>query len=79
MVDGITKDVSDIDLVGVISKVNSVGSNPNNWWIDSVVTCPMCYEKKIFSIFKPVETGEKVFKKLVSGSLLNSHGFSTWC
>ena len=28
VVDGITKDVSDIDLTTVISKVNVVGSNP---------------------------------------------------
>ena len=33
MVDGITKDVSDIDLTVVISEVNLVGSNPKEWWI----------------------------------------------
>ena len=34
VVDIITKDVSDIDLTIVISKVNLVGSNPNEWWIN---------------------------------------------
>ena len=31
VVDGITKDVSDIDLTIVISEVNLVGSSPNEW------------------------------------------------
>ena len=34
VVDNITKDVFDIDLTIVISKVNLVGSNPKEWWID---------------------------------------------
>ena len=61
MVDGITKDVSDIDLITVISKVNLVGSNPKEWWIDSGATHHVCSDKKTFSTFDPIETGEKVF------------------
>ena len=61
MVDDITKEVSNIDLTIVISEVNLVGSNPKEWWIDRGATLYMCYDKKMFSIFKPVETGEKVF------------------
>ena len=53
VVDDITKDVSDIDLTTVSSKVNLVGSNPKKWWIVS--------EKKMFSTFEPTKTGEKVF------------------
>ena len=36
VVDGITKALFDIDLnlTTVISKVNLVGSNPKEWWID---------------------------------------------
>ena len=112
MDDGITKDVSDIDFIVVISKVNLVGSNPKEWWIDTGATRHVCFDKKMFSTFEPIETGEKVFmgnsatldikgqgkvvlkmtsgkwltltnvlyvpeirKNLVSGSLLNSHGF----
>ena len=112
VVDGITNDVSDIDLTTIISEVNLVGSNPKEWWIDSSATRHVCLDKMIFSTFEPTETGEKVFmgnsatseikgqgkvvlkmtfgkeltltnvlyvpeirKNLVSGSLLNNHGF----
>ena len=34
VVDGITKDVSKINLTAVIFEVNLVGSNPKEWWID---------------------------------------------
>ena len=61
VVDGITKDVSNINLTVVISEVNLVGSNPKEWWIDTGATCHVCYDKKMFSTFEPIETGEKVF------------------
>ena len=112
MIDDITKDMSHIDLTVVISEVNLVGSNPKEWWIDNGATHHVCFDKKMFSTFEPIETGEKVFmgnsatsnlkrqgkvvlkmtfgkeltftnvlyvpkirRNLVSGSLLNSHGF----
>ena len=112
MIENISKDVSDIDLTSVISEVNLVGFNPKKWWIDTCATRHVCSDKKMFSTFEPIETGEKVFmgnsatsdikgqgkvvlkmtsgkeltltkvlyvpeilKNLVSGSLLNSHGF----
>ncbi|KAL2461214.1 CCHC-type domain-containing protein [Abeliophyllum distichum] len=37
MVDDIANDVSEISLVVVISEVNLVGSNPREWWIDTVL------------------------------------------
>ena len=61
VVDGITKDVSDIDLTVVISEVNLVGSNPKEWWIDTGATRHVCFDKKMFSTFEPIETREKVF------------------
>ena len=112
VIDDISKDVSDIDLPAIISELNLVGSNPKEWWIDTSATRHVCSDKKMFSTFEPIETGEKVFmgnsttleikgqgkvvlkmtygkeltltnglcvpeirKNLVSGSLLNSHGF----
>ena len=112
MVDGITNDVSDIDLTIIISEVNLVGSNPKEWWIDTSATRHVCLDKMMFSTFEPTETKEKVFirnfatseikgqgkvvlkmtfgkdltltnvlyvpeirKNLVSGSVLNNHGF----
>ena len=112
VIDDISKDVFDIDLMIVISEVNLIGSNPKEWWIGTGVTCHVCFDKKMFFTFEPVETWEKVFmrnsatsdikgqgkvvlkmtsgkeltltnvlyvleilKNLVSGSLLNSHGY----
>ncbi|WJZ94150.1 hypothetical protein VitviT2T_013032 [Vitis vinifera] len=112
VIDDITKNVPDIDLTAVVSKVNLVGSNPKEWWIDTGATRHVCSDKKMFSTFEPIENGEKVFmgnsatseikgqgkvilkmtsgkeltltnvlyvleirKNLVSGSLLNNHGF----
>ena len=60
VVDGITKDVSDIDLTTVIFEVNLVGSNPKEWWIDIGATHHVCSDKKTFSTFDPIAIGEKV-------------------
>ena len=38
MVDDISKDISDIDLIAVISEVNMMGSNPKDWYIDTSAT-----------------------------------------
>ena len=46
MIDNITKDISDIDLIVVVSEVNLVGSNLKKWWIDIGVTCHVCFDKK---------------------------------
>ena len=61
VVDSITKNVFDIDLTTVISKVNLVGSNIKVWWIDTGATCHVCSNEKMFSTFEPTETREKVF------------------
>ena len=61
MVDGITKDVSEIGLTTVISEVNLVGSNPKEWWIDTGATHHVCSNKKMFSTFEPTKTGENVY------------------
>ena len=61
VVDGITKDVSDIDLTSIISRVNIVGSNPMEWWIDTGATRHVFLDKKMFSTFEPTKIGEKVY------------------
>ena len=60
MVDGITKDVFDIDLIIVIFDVNLVGFSPKEWWINIDATHHVCSDK-MFSTFEPTETGEKVY------------------
>ena len=52
VVDGITKNVSDIDLTSVIFDMNLMGSNPKEWWIDTCATRHVCLDKKILSTFK---------------------------
>ena len=61
VIDGITKDVSDIELTTIISEVNLVGSNPKEWWIDTSATRHVGSDKKMFSTFEQIETREKVF------------------
>ena len=61
MIDNISKDVSNIDLTAIIFEVNLVGSNPKEWWIDTSATRHVCSDKKMFSTFEPIETGEKLF------------------
>ena len=61
VIDDISKDVSDIHFIAIIFEVNLVGSNPKEWWFDIGATRHVCSDKKMFSTFKPIETGEKVF------------------
>ena len=58
VVDDISEDVFDIDLIVVIFAVNLIGSNSKEWWIDTGVTRNVCSNKKMFSTFEPIETGE---------------------
>ena len=61
VIGNISKDMSDIDLTTVISEANLVGSNPKEWWVDTGTTRHVCSDKKMFSTFEPIQTGEKVF------------------
>ena len=47
VINDISKDVSDIDLTVVVSEVNSVGSNPKEWWIDTGATSHVSSDNKI--------------------------------
>ena len=59
MVDNFTKDVSNIDIIAVSSEVNLVGSNSNEWWINTGATLHVCSDKKMFSTFDPIGTGKR--------------------
>ena len=74
VVDGITKDVFDIDLTTVISEVNLVGSNPNEWWINTSATRHVFSDKNIFSTFEPIEIGKKVYMRNSTTSEIKGQG-----
>ena len=42
MIEDIMKDVSNIALTIVISKVNLIGANPKEWWIDTGASYSSC-------------------------------------
>ena len=77
MIDDISKDMSDIDLTAEISEVNLVGSNLKEWWIDTGAIRHVCSDKKMFSTFEPIETGEKVFMGTLP--LQKSKAKEKWC
>ena len=52
MVDGISNELSDIDLCATVSEVNLVGSNSREWWIDTEATRHICFDKVIFPSLK---------------------------
>ena len=58
VVDDITKDMSDIDLTTIIYEMNLVGSNPKEWWTNNGANHHVCYDKKMFSTFEPIENGK---------------------
>ena len=66
--------MSEIDLTTVISEVNLVGSNPNEWWIDTGAICYVCLDKKMFSTFKLTKIGEKVYMGKSATSEIQGQG-----
>ncbi|GJV81039.1 putative reverse transcriptase domain-containing protein [Tanacetum coccineum] len=42
-------------------QVNQVGSNTKEWWIDTSATRHVCLDKSLFSSFKKINNGEKLF------------------
>uniref|UniRef100_A0A6L2MF03 Enoyl-[acyl-carrier-protein] reductase [NADH], chloroplastic n=1 Tax=Tanacetum cinerariifolium TaxID=118510 RepID=A0A6L2MF03_TANCI len=49
------------DVIIMISKVNLVGSNNSDWWVDIRVTCYVCADKSMFHSLIVVENGEKLY------------------
>ena len=73
-VEEITKDVSDIDLCAVISEVNMVDSNPNEWWLETGATRHVCCNKESFAGLTLVENGEKLYMGNSAASKIKGHG-----
>ena len=52
---------TNINLSAVISKVNLVGGNTKEWWVDTGATRRVCLEKKMFSTYNFMGNGGKIF------------------
>ena len=48
VVENIIQNVLDINLSAVVSKVNLVGFNPKEWWIDTGAAKHVCSDKVLF-------------------------------
>ncbi|KAG8481111.1 hypothetical protein CXB51_025856 [Gossypium anomalum] len=74
VVEEISKEVFDMDLCAVISKVNMVDSNPREWWLDTGATRHICCEKASFSELVPCDKGEKLYMGNVTTSNIKGKG-----
>ena len=54
-------DVSDMNLLAVVSEVNFNGNNTKEWWVDTGATCHVCSDKKMFSSYQAIDNGEQLF------------------
>ncbi|GKA85525.1 hypothetical protein Tco_0807179 [Tanacetum coccineum] len=49
------------DIVAMIYKVNLVGSNNSDWWVDTGTTRHVCADNSMFHSFRAVDNGEKLY------------------
>ncbi|XP_057505591.1 uncharacterized protein LOC130788903 [Actinidia eriantha] len=63
MTEIITEGVDDINISAIVSKVNMVGSNLQEWWIDTGATRHVYCDRRMFTTFEPTTNGEKVCMK----------------
>ncbi|XP_012448603.1 uncharacterized protein LOC105771746 [Gossypium raimondii] len=73
-VEEISKEMSNMDLCVVIFEVNTVDSNPIEWWFDTAATCHKCYEKYSFFELVPCDKREKLYMNNVAASKINGKG-----
>ena len=73
-VDGLLGDVSDMNLSAVVSKVNFIGSNTKEWWVDTRATHHVCSDKKMFSSYHNIDNGEQLFMGNSSSSKVEGQG-----
>lgn len=55
-------DVSKMNIATIISEMNMLGgSSPKEWWIVTITTRHVSFDKDLFTVLKVVENGEKLF------------------
>ena len=74
VIEEIMQEIDDLEISVVVSKVNLIGSNPREWWIDTGVTHYVCSDKSMFTTFEPVEIGEKLFMRNFATSEIQGEG-----
>ena len=67
-------DVSDKNLSAVVSKVNFIGSNTKEWWVDTGATRHVCSDKKMLSSYQTIDNGEQLFMGNSSSSKVKGQG-----
>ncbi|XP_028063484.1 uncharacterized protein LOC114266763 [Camellia sinensis] len=65
--------VGDISLFVVVCEKNLV-SNSKEWWVDTGVTRHICADKKMFTTYKVVESGEQLFMGNSSTATVEGQG-----
>ena len=61
-------DVSNMNLLAVVSEVNFIGSNTKEWWVDTGATRHVCSDKKMYSSYQTIDKGEQLFMRNSSSS-----------
>ena len=56
-----SEDISKINLSAVVSKVNLLGSNPMEWWLDIGATRHICSRRDMFNTFESVMNWGELF------------------
>ena len=67
-------DVSNMNLLAVVSEVNFIGNNTKVWWVDTGATRHVFSNKKMFSSYHSIDNGEQLFMGNFSSSKVEGQG-----
>ena len=67
-------DVSNMNLLVVVSEVNFIGSSTKEWWVDTWATRHVFSDKKMFSSYQSIDNGEQLFMGNSSSSKVEGQG-----
>ena len=66
------------DVIAMISKVNVVGSNNREWWVDAWATRHVCANKSMFYSFRAFDNREKLYMGNFATADIKGKGDVTW-